>query len=129
MVDQVRDHLREREWKRALGGIVVLVRYYPQGILLLDERRMERHRLPRRLKARREELEAYERRLRELRDTEESGSVLAKEREEVLLLRRRVERLKRRMQELNRRGWFLHSGKTRGVLTRLGGVWAKALRK
>src|SRR3712207_4505051 len=72
LVEQVRAHLRQREWKRALRGIVVLVRYYPQGILLLDERRMERHRLPRRLRARREELEAHERRLGELGDTEES---------------------------------------------------------
>ena len=129
LVDQVRAHLREGEWKRALGGLVVLVRYYPQGILLLDERRMERRRLPRRLKARREELDAHEQRLKGLEASEESGSALAKEREEVLVLRRRVGKLERRMQELDRRRRFLRSGKTRRLLRRLVGVWVQVLRK
>src|ERR671920_2145266 len=98
LVDEVRAHVREREWKRAFKGILVLLRYYPQGIALLNERRMERHRLPRRLKARRAELEAHKRRLKALEHTkEESGSALEMERQEVQLLRSRIHKLDRRM--------------------------------
>jgi glycosyltransferase involved in cell wall biosynthesis len=130
LVDEVRTHIREREWKRALRGIVVLMRYYPRGIALLNERRMERYRLPRRLKARRQELEAHERRLKELGGDEELGSALvAKERQEVQLLRRRIRRLERRMQDLDQRARILPFCKIRRLLKGFGGLWARVTRK
>ena len=133
LVEEVRAHAREREWKRALEGILVLVRYYPQGIALLNRQRMERHlmrrRLPHRLEDRKQELEVYERRLKELEGTEESGSTLAKERQEVELLRKRVRRLERQTQSLDQRARILRDGKIRELFERLGGAWAKVLRK
>ena len=133
LVEEVRAYAREREWKRALESILVLVRYYPQGIALLNRHRMERHlmrrRLPRRLEDRKQELEVYERRLKELEGTEESGSTLAKERQEVELLRKRVRRLERQTQSLDQRARILRDGKIRELFERLGGAWAKVLRK
>lgn len=121
LVDEVRAYAREREWKRALRGIVVLLRHYPRGILLLNERRMERHRLPRQLKARRQELEVHERRLKELGDDEQPGSALVvKEQQEVQLLRRRVQRLERRVQDLDQRGRSLLLCKIRGLFKGFG---------
>jgi glycosyltransferase involved in cell wall biosynthesis len=134
LVEEVRAHAWEREWKRTLEGILVLVRYYPQGIALLHRRRMERHlmrrRLPRRLKDRKQELEIHERRLSELEEGgKESRSALAKERQEVELLRRRVRRLERQTQSLDQRARILRDGKIRELFERLSGAWAKVLRK
>ncbi len=130
LVNEVRARAREREWKRALKGIAVLLRHYPQGVALLNERRMERHRLPRQLEARRQELEVHERRLKELEIDGEPGSAsVAKERQEVQLLRRHVRRLERRMQELDQRARILQNGKIRRLLTRLGGLWTRVPRK
>jgi glycosyltransferase involved in cell wall biosynthesis len=130
LAEEVRNHLRGCEWKQALRGILVLLRYYPQGIMLLSERRMERHRLPRRLKARRQELRAHKRRLEELEDTEKSESALVeKERQEVQLLMRRVRRLERRMHDLDQRARTLRNGEIRRVLKRIGGLWIRVLRK
>ena len=113
LVDEVRAYLKERDWKGALGSALVLLRYYPWGITLLSERRMERRRLTRRLQARREELEACEQRLKELEaDQEEPESaVLAKERQEVQQLRERVRKLERRMQNLSLRARIGRNGK------------------
>ncbi len=130
LVDEVRARVRERDWKRALRGFVVLLRHYPRGIVLLNERRMERHRLPRRLEVRRQELEVRERRLKELGGDEELGSALMiKERQEVQLLRRRVRRLERRVQNLDQRGRSLLLCKVRGVLKGFGGPWARVPKK
>ena len=129
LVDEVRAHVREREWKRAFKGILVLLQYYPQGIALLNERRMERHRLPRRLKARRAELEAHKRRLKALEHTKESGSALGMERQEVQLLRSRIHKLDRRMQNLNQRARILPLRKIQKLLKRRGGLWAKVPKK
>jgi glycosyltransferase involved in cell wall biosynthesis len=133
LVDEVRAHVREREWKRALKGILVLLRYYPQGIALLNERRMDRHltrrRIPRRLEYRKQELEVHEQRLKELEGgTKESGSALEKERQEVQLLRRRIRRLDRQMQSLDQRARILRYGEVQKMLERLGGFWARVLR-
>jgi chromosome segregation ATPase len=126
----VRAHAREREWKRALRGMVVLLRHYPRGIALLNERRMKRHRLPRRLEARRQELKAHQRWLKELEGAEESGSALvAKERQKVQLLRRRVRRLERRIQDLDQRARILQGGMIRRLLKELGGLRARVPRK
>src|SRR5918995_457239 len=83
-------------------GVLVLVRYYPQGLALLSERRMERHRLARRLRASKQELEAHEWQLKELEDTQASESALEEERQEVQVLRKRIRKLERRIQNLDR---------------------------
>ena len=46
IAEKVRTHLRERRWRSAIGGMLVL-RNHPRGLALLSERRMERHRLVR----------------------------------------------------------------------------------
>jgi hypothetical protein len=100
LVEEVRAQLKEREWKRVLGGVLVLLRYYPQGLKLLF---MERRRLARRLEASKRKLETRERYLEELEDTRKvSESALAREREEVQRLRKRIGRLEQRIQDLNR---------------------------
>jgi glycosyltransferase involved in cell wall biosynthesis len=98
LVGEVRGYLRGREWRRALWGMFVLLRYYPRGImtLLLNERRIERRMLARRLQRRERELRVYELRLKEPEDT------LAKEHREVQLLRERIRRLERRIRKLDR---------------------------
>jgi hypothetical protein len=105
VVGEVRAHLREHNWNRALRGALILLRYYPRGLplLLLSERRMERRRPTRRLEALVRELEVRERRLEESEGTQgkESGSALARERHEVQLLRKRIRRLERRVQNLD----------------------------
>jgi glycosyltransferase involved in cell wall biosynthesis len=120
--DEVRNHSRLREWKRAVQGILVLLRYYPRGLtLLLNEWRGEQRKLALRLRTRQQELQAreqqlrlYELRLRALneqpgnrgRQVEELESALAKERQEVQWLRRRTQRLALRIQELDRRAQY-----------------------
>jgi glycosyltransferase involved in cell wall biosynthesis/uncharacterized coiled-coil protein SlyX len=111
LADEVRGHLRGGEWKRALRGMLVLLRYYPRGLTLLGERRMERHRerdaqrreLTRQIRASRQELGARERRLEELGRVQELEGAMVKGRQEARLLRRRIRRLKRRMQNLDQR--------------------------
>ncbi len=66
LVDRIRSHMRGREWNRAIEGMLVLLWYYPRGLSLLSERRMERHKLAQRLEIRKEQLRAQKRRLREL---------------------------------------------------------------
>src|ERR687898_2841653 len=102
LVNEVRSALRGREWRRALGGVLVLVRYYPQGLALLSERRMERHRLARRIRASKQELEAHEWQLKELEDTQASESALEEERQEVQRLKKRIRKLEWRRLEWDR---------------------------
>ena len=144
-VEKVRVRIKEGEWKQALKRILMLLRYYPRGttLLLLNKWRIEhklgmkrehdteRHRLARRLQARREELEVRERRLKELEGAQEEseGTSLAKERQEVQQLRRRVRRLKRRMQNLSLWARIGQNGKSRRLLERLGRVRAKVSRR
>jgi glycosyltransferase involved in cell wall biosynthesis len=113
LADEVREYLRQREWKRAFRGVLVLLRYYPWGLTLLEERRMARYReqdaerreLARRLRNSKQELEAHERRLQELGSARELEGAIAKERQETKLLRRRIRHLKQRMQNLDQRAF------------------------
>jgi SAM-dependent methyltransferase len=73
LVDDVHASIREHDWTQAVRGMLVLLRYYPLGLALSYEQRMERH------------IQARERRVERLR------SDLAKE-------RRRVEWLKKQNQ-------------------------------
>ena len=110
---------------------MVLLRYYPWGMTLLSERRMKRRRLAWRLQARREELEAYERRLKELEGAQEESedASLAQERQEVQQLRRRVRRLERRMQNPGLRAQGRRNVQVRKLLRRASYVKGKLLRR
>ena len=100
LVAEVRAHMREREWKRAIRGASVLLRYYPRGLtLLLSERRMERHmecnRLAFELLAPKQELEVHEQRLKELEST------MVTEPQEVQRLKQHIHQLERQIQNLD----------------------------
>ena len=49
LVDEVRARVRERDWKRAVRGVLVLLRYHALGLALPRERRIERRKLLRSL--------------------------------------------------------------------------------
>src|SRR5918995_1808315 len=102
LVEEVRAQLKDLYRLRALRGLLVLARYYPQGLALLSERRMERHRLAWRIRARKQDLEYHEWQLKELEDTRASESALEEERQEVQVLRKRIRKLERRIQDLDR---------------------------
>jgi hypothetical protein len=126
LVEEIRDNALRGEWRQALRGVIVLVRYYPQGLallllLLLNERRAQRHKLALRLRLRQQELQArqqqvrlYRQRLRTLkgqpgslgsreRQIEELESALTEERQEIRWLRKRTRRLAQQIQELTLR--------------------------
>jgi sulfotransferase family protein len=127
IAEKVRTHLREREWRSAIGGMLVLLRYHPRELALLDGRRMERYRLARRFRDRTLELEAREQQLKrqartlekerqevrqELRARERQlkrqARALEKERQEVRRLRLQVQSLGRQLRELQGPGiWGL----------------------
>jgi glycosyltransferase involved in cell wall biosynthesis len=101
LVDEVRAHVKEHEWKRALRGALVLLRYYPRGLalVLLSERHLERRKLARNLHRSRQELEFLEPWLRE------PESTLAEEQHQnVLWLTQRIQKLERGIQNLDQRG-------------------------
>ena len=77
IAEKARTHLREREWRSAMGGMLVLLRYHPRELALLGGRRMERYKLNRRFRDRTLELEARERQLKK------QERALEKERQEV----------------------------------------------
>jgi glycosyltransferase involved in cell wall biosynthesis len=115
LVVDIREAFRQRAWKRALGGILTLARYFPGGLaLLFSERRLRRSRLARHLQVAEHKLEAserrlrsYKKRLRALRKQPDSRprfrrrlkSALAQERREANRLRRRKRRLERKLEE------------------------------
>jgi predicted nuclease with TOPRIM domain len=124
----VKAQLKEGQWVRALRGVVVLARYYPRSFALFSERRMERHRLVRRLRARKQEFEAYEWQLKELEDAWEdsdSEGALERKRQEIQGLRRRIRRLEQRIEEID--GWVQIGlrGKIWTLFRRLGGIRVK----
>jgi glycosyltransferase involved in cell wall biosynthesis len=141
-IDEVRDQIKSRQWKRAMRGALVLLRYYPQGLLaLLSERRSLAVRLRNRqqqLQARKRQLRLHERRLQALheqpghreqqRRVEELEGALAEERREVQRLGGRTQHLALRIQRLDRRR--ARSGRAPGVrklLKRLGRARARML--
>jgi glycosyltransferase involved in cell wall biosynthesis len=116
LVDRVRGHLRGREWKQATRGLLVLTRYYPRGLVLLDERRMRRHKLA-------EQLQARNRELGELKRT------LAKERQRVQQLRKQNQSLRLRVQGMDRKLQDIQGSRTWKMLRRISYVRAKVSRK
>lgn len=122
LADEVRTYIKMRRWGRVLRGVLALVRYYPQGIPLLSERRMQQHRVTRqlqtlqwKLESRKHKLRKHRRRLRTLQEEgleiqdgrleDELGSTLRKERKEIRRLRRRITRLEQRFVALDQHGW------------------------
>ena len=115
LAEDIRDALRQRAWKRALGGMFVLARYFPSGLaLLLSQRRLDRARLARHLQVTEHKLDASERRLRSYkrrlralrkqprphpRRRRRLKNVLAQERREAARLKRRKRRLARELGE------------------------------
>jgi glycosyltransferase involved in cell wall biosynthesis len=113
LAEEIRGTLRGRAWKRAIGGILILARYYPRGLaLLLSQRRVHRSRLARHLQVAEHKLDAserrlqsYKRRLRALRERPRNRprlkkrlkSALVQERREAARLRRRKRRLRREL--------------------------------
>jgi hypothetical protein len=100
LVDGLRENICAREWNRAVEGILILLRYYPRGLALLSERRMERHKVARNLQNRREELRDYEQRL------QQPGPALEEERRRVRWLRKRIRRLETQAQEIDQQAQF-----------------------
>jgi hypothetical protein len=133
LVGEVKTQLKEGQWVRALRGVLALLRYYPRGLALLSERRMERHRLARRLRARKQELEAYEWQLKELEDDaledSDSEGALERKRQEIQGLRRRIRRLEQRIEEIDRWVQIGLGGKIWTLFRRLGGVRVKTSRR
>ena len=150
LVDEVRARVRERDWKRAVRGVLVLLRYHPLGLALPNERRIERRKLAqelaarkqklkarkqklnarkrklnahkRKLKARKQKLETRGQQLRELEST------LVKERQEVQRLRKRTKRLTLKVQNLDQRLQNMRGSRTwrfsKRLLSRLGNTRA-----
>jgi starch synthase len=108
----------KREWLPALEGVLALLRYYPQGILMLvNGLAIERQKVSRWLDSRKQELRISEQslkksrqRLRALmeqdgvneRQVKELKGTLAAEQRKVQGLRKRVRRQSRRLEELGR---------------------------
>jgi hypothetical protein len=116
VVNQVRAHLQERRWWQGLKGIATLLRYYPQGILLVANRGVERERVARRLRHQQRELETHRFKLQQLkklseRPAEDSDrreknlrSAMKEERRKIRHHKSRVTHLASRMDKLNQRG-------------------------
>src|SRR5215212_5734357 len=113
LAEHIRGALRQRGWKRALRGMSVLARYYPDGLaLLLSQGRLDRARLARNLQVTEYKLDASERRLRYYKQRLQAlrgrprnrprrrrrlKSALVQERREAVRLRRRKQRLRREL--------------------------------
>jgi hypothetical protein len=127
---EVRMQIKERDWKQALKGMVVLLRYYPLGLTLLTKPRRERYRPTRRLRLNEYNLEVRERRLKELEVTqEEPEDALVQKRQEIQRLRRRIRRLEREVQSLTLWARIRQNGRVRDTLRRLGRVRSKVLKR
>ena len=113
---QVRAHLQEGRWWQGLDGMLALLRYYPQGILLVANRGVERERVARRLRHQQRELETHRYKLQQLRKLKNRATQDGVQQDKELLSAMKVERRKiqhhkerarllaSRMEELNLRG-------------------------
>jgi glycosyltransferase involved in cell wall biosynthesis len=120
VVNRVRAHLLEGRWWQGLKGLLLLSRYYPQGILLVANWGVERERVARRLRHQQRELKTHRYKLQHLKKLGERGagggdrgvkqlqSAIEEERQKIRHHKGRVKRLSSRMEKLDRRG--RHSG-------------------
>lgn len=114
VVNQVRAHFQEGRWWRGLKGALTLLRYYPQGILLVANRGVEREKVARRLRHEQRELETHRYKLQQLRklNEREDGDRPEKDlrnamkdvRRKIRHHKGRVRHLASRMEKLNQRG-------------------------
>jgi hypothetical protein len=134
VVNQVRTHLQEGRWREGLKGMLALLRYYPQGILLVARWGVERERVARRLRHHQRELETHKYKLQQLRQLIESGgedrdrrekelrSTMKAERRKIRHYKGRISHLTSRLQTLDRRWrlkWPFHNA-WESVKERLG---------
>jgi glycosyltransferase involved in cell wall biosynthesis len=117
VVNQVRTHLGKGRWGQALEGMLTLVRYYPQGILLVAKRGVERERVARRLRHQQRELETHKYMLRQLKMQGEGVSgdqivenpvgnfrnAIKEERRKIRERKGRIKHLTSRMEKLDQR--------------------------
>src|SRR5215208_2610219 len=116
VANQVRAHLQEGRWWQGLGGMLALIRYYPQGILLVANRGVEHERVARRLRHQQRELETHRYKLRQLRKLNKGAaedgvqqekdlrSAMKEERRKIQHHKKRLRRLASRLEKLNQRG-------------------------
>src|SRR5215211_5128611 len=121
VVNQVRTHLQEGRWWQGLAGMLALLRYYPQGILLVANRGVERERVARRLRHQQRELETHRYKLQQLslqqlrklsesaaedgvRQEKDLRSAMREERRKIRHHKERVRHLASRLEKLNQRG-------------------------
>jgi glycosyltransferase involved in cell wall biosynthesis len=117
VVKQVRSHLQEGRWWQGLRGMLALLRYYPQGILLVAKWGVERERVARRLRHQQRELETHRYKLQQLKKQSERGaedgyrgvpshlqSAMKEERQKIQHHKGRARNLASRMEKLDRRG-------------------------
>ena len=114
VVNQVRAHLLEGRWWQGLKGLLLLSRYYPQGILLVANWGVERERVARRLRHQQRELRTHRYKLQHLKKLGERGaddsdrgvkqlqSAIAEERQKIRHHKGRVKHLASRMEKLDR---------------------------
>jgi glycosyltransferase involved in cell wall biosynthesis len=121
VVNQVRTHLQEGRWWQGLKGMLALLRYYPQGILLVANRGVKRDRVARRLRHQQRELETREYMLQQLNESKDGDrrekdlrKAMKEERRKIQHHKRRARHLASRLQKLNqpspyadalRKGW------------------------
>jgi glycosyltransferase involved in cell wall biosynthesis len=120
LVEQVRAQMQKGEWERAMRGMLVLLRYYPQGLALLVN---GRRRLSQQLKSRSEQLRNRERQLRELR------SILKEERRKLGRVRKQNRQLVKSERNLRRQLQEIRESETWRLLQGVNRIRAKALRK
>src|SRR5215208_4939235 len=109
VVNQIRAHLQGGRWWQGVEGIVALLRYYPQGILLVANRGVERERVARRLRHQQRELETHRYKLQQLRKLSEGGAEYGDQREEDLRRAMKEERQKIRH----------HKGRVKHLVSRM----------
>ena len=114
VVNQVRAHLLEGRWWQGLKGLLLLSRYYPQGILLVANWGVERERVARRLRHQQRELRTHRYKLQHLKNLGERGaddsdrgvkqlqSAIEEERQKIRHHKGRVKHLASRMEKLDR---------------------------
>jgi glycosyltransferase involved in cell wall biosynthesis len=96
LAEMTREQIRAGKWSDAVRNMYILRRYYPKGLTLLTGDRLERQKLLRRLRNRREQLEEAEMGLRE---REERLQALQREVEQE---RKRVEHIRGSVEHLTR---------------------------
>src|SRR5215210_8394634 len=111
VVNQVRTRLQEGQWWQGLKGMLALLRYYPQGILLVAGWGVEPERLARRLRHHQRELETHKYKLQLLRKRAQSKSTDRREKElrsAMKLEREKIRHHKGRIMHLTSRLEALH---------------------